>query len=319
MTPLRDLTYYQTGGRCTKLEAPTTISELQDVMKNLWEQKTPYFFLGAGSNSLVMDEFYDGTVVSFHRLNQLNISGNEVYAEAGVINSDLVKACADHSLQGASWMYRLPGQLGATTRMNARCYGGEISEIVKKVLSVTPDGKLMERDNQGLFHGYKDTCFMTNGEAIAAVIIELSPGDQDQIRQKMTHCETDRTKKNQFLHPSCGCVFKNHHDVGVPSGMLLEAAGAKKLSTPQVEINPHHANFVFNKGATSRSILETTLQMRQLVYDAYGVFMEYEMEILGNPPDDLKEALSEMKGHNLHLEKLQPLQEQFQKRVAPKG
>ena len=41
----------------------------------------------------------------------------------------------------------LPGQIGASVRMNARCYGGEVSQIVKHVVNIDHFGylKLIQR------------------------------------------------------------------------------------------------------------------------------------------------------------------------------
>ena len=63
--------------------------------------------------------------------------------------------------------------------------------------------------------------------------------------------------------------------------MLLDKAGVHKLSNDKVSINPKHANFVFNLNASSDDILDITTKMREAVYKKFGVWLEYEMEILG--------------------------------------
>ncbi len=309
---LKDLAYYKTGGSYERLYEPTSIEELAKARKEIHDQKLPYFFLGAGTNSLIMDEHWAGAVVAFHKMRGLKFDGTKAYVEAGVDNTDFSKAAHARSLAGAAWMNRLPGQLGATVRMNARCYGGEISHIVTRVVSVTKDGQVKEYKDKSVFRGYKDTVFMENEEAIAAVDIELSHGDAKAIKEQMDFCETDRINKNQFILPSCGCAFKNNYEVGIPSGMLLQAADVYRLNFPGITINPKHANFVFNGGAKSREILEFTLKMRDLVYQEFGAWLEFEMEILGTLPSDLKKMIEEKRPHKLHEEKLKPLRERFQ-------
>ena len=315
---LKELAYYKTGGKADHIKTPSSTAEVALILKKLHQEGGRYFFLGSGSNSLVMDEAYGGSVISFHKLNHLQVEGDKILVGAGCLNTDLAKAAYDHGLAGLSWLYRLPGQLGATTRMNARCYGGEISEVVVSVEVVTREGEVVVYKNEGIFKGYKDTSFMTSGEAITQVTFQAHKGDPKEIWQKMQACEKDRLSKNQFDYPSCGCVFKNHHEIGVPSGMLLQAAGAKKMSTKTLLVNPHHANFVFNKGATSREILELTLKMRDAVYEEFGVFMAYEMEMLGDVPQDLKDQLAAQKPHKLKRDKLAPLIEAFASRKASK-
>jgi UDP-N-acetylmuramate dehydrogenase len=290
---LKELSYYKTGGTCDQLIQPQSIQELADAMERTHRNQTDYFLLGAGSNSLIMDDHWPGAVIRFSGMNHIRIEQTRVFAEAGLDNSKFATACYESSLAGVGWMYYLPGQLGATVRMNARCYGGEISGVVDAVTVVTEKGEIKIYAGQEIFFGYKETLFMAEPEIVAMVEFNLAKGDQPQIRQLMDSCKTDREAKQQFLYPSCGCVFKNNYDVGIPSGLLLERANVRRLSTEQVAVSPYHANFVFNKGATANQILEVTLQMREAVYQEYGVWLDYEMEVLGLIPDDLKKRFQE--------------------------
>ncbi len=295
---LKELSTYKTGGTCDQLIEPHSAEELADAMAQVQRNQTSYFLLGAGSNSLIMDDHWPGAVISFSNMNHIRIEQTRVFAEAGLDNSQFAEACYEASLAGAGWMYYMPGQLGATVRMNARCYGGEISGIVDAVTVVTENGEIKTYSGKEVFFGYKDTLFMSKPEIVAMVEFNLAKGDQEQIRQLMDSCKTDREAKHQFLYPSCGCVFKNNYDVGIPSGLLLEHAKVRQFSVGPVEVSPYHANFVFNKGATAIQILDVTLQMREVVYRKYGVWLEYEMEVLGLIPDDLKKRFQEERPQN---------------------
>ena len=295
---LKELSYYKTGGTCHSLIQPQSVQELADAMGQIDKNQPRYFLLGAGSNSLIMDAHWPGAVINFSKMNQVRIDQAKVIAEAGIDNSTFATACYDASLAGAGWMYYMPGQLGATVRMNARCYGGEISQIVDSVTVVTNKGVIKNYSGKEVFLGYKSTLFMSKAEIVASVEFNLTKGDRAQIRQQMDSCRTDREDKHQFLYPSCGCVFKNNYDVAIPSGLLLEHADVRRFSTEQVEVSPYHANFVFNKGATAMQILEVTLQMREAVYQKYGVWLDYEMEVLGVIPDDLQKRLQEKRSQD---------------------
>jgi UDP-N-acetylmuramate dehydrogenase len=291
---LKDYAYYKTGGTCELLAAPESVEELADNVREIKRRNLPLQLLGGGTNSLVIDEHYPGAFVTFIKMNTLKLDGARIAALAGVDNSVIPALALGHKLSGASWMNGLPGQLGGTVRMNARCYGGEISQIVKQVTSVTRDGEIKVHTDPKMFRGYKDTIFMENGELVAEVVIELTPGgDPKEIQEKMLFCRGDREKKHQYDYPSCGCVFKNDYGVGVSSGILLDQAGAKQLKHQGAEVSPDHANFVYNKGATSRAILEISMMMRELVYDKFGVWMDYEMEVLGAMPQDLLSRFTE--------------------------
>ncbi|MFH2132863.1 MAG: UDP-N-acetylmuramate dehydrogenase [bacterium] len=308
---LKEVSYYQTGGTCDQWIVPGSVPELAKAMSRLHAEQTPYFLLGAGSNSLVMDDHWPGAVVMFSRLKGICTVHDRIIVEAGVLNTFLAEKCLADSLTGAEWMYCLPGQVGATVRMNARCYGGEISQIVESVTVVTRQGQIRKYPNDGIFLGYKDTIFMSSQEVVASVTLKLKPGEQDEIRRQMVFCKTDREKKHQLAYPSCGCVFKNDYTAGVPSGLLLDKVGVRAFSTGQVEISPYHANFVFNKGASARQILEVTLNMREAVYQHFGIWLAYEMEILGQLPEDLKKRISEVRKPQPNESEIAPLREHF--------
>ncbi|WP_176736237.1 UDP-N-acetylmuramate dehydrogenase [Oligoflexus tunisiensis] len=317
---LRDLAYYRTGGRCQALYEPKNIEDLSRIVQALHATRQRYFVLGGGTNSLVLDEDWPGAVIVFRRMKKIEVRGTSLYVEAGADNTAVSQAALEAKLEGVAWMNRLPGQIGGTVRMNARCYGGEISQVTREVHTVLPDGSIrVYTAADGIFRGYKDTLFMDNGAIVAAAVLQLEEGVRGSIETRMKFYEQDRMNKGQFHYPTCGCVFKNDYSVGVPSGMLLDKAGAHKLSRPEVALNPQHANFVYNKGASSRDILELTLAMRDLVYQEYGVWLEYEMEILGELPADLKARVQDKKPARFQESKLEPLRALFQKKQNPGG
>lgn len=310
---LRDYAYYATGGTCDICYAPATIEELAATVTAIRQDGRRFFLLGGGTNSLVSDEHFPGAVILFHKLDRVEVKNNGVViVGAGVENSRLARIALTHGLSGAAWMYRLPGQMGGTVRMNARCYGGEISQIVKSVTVVTSAGRIRKYTISGdnsVFRGYKDTLFMDNADLVAEVELNLQQGELPAaIEAQMLFCENDRKRKGQFDFPSCGCVFKNNYAVGVSSGMLLEQAGAKSLRQGDAVVSPHHANFVFNqRHATSRDILELSFQMQDAVYAMFGVWLEYEMELLGDVPADLRQRFTLRKNSRLDEARLAPL------------
>jgi len=313
MTILRNYTYYRTGGTIDSFHTPESTSELATNRKELQKNSTPFFLLGAGSNSLVMDTHYHGAVISFHKLTSMEWKQHLLYAEAGVTNTQIAEYCLKNSLTGLEWMYCLPGQIGATTRMNAKCYGGEISSSTEKVITVTHQGEIKTYQDSKIFRGYKDTIFMTNQEAVAGVWLKVQPGKSQDIERKMMSYRRDREKKNQFKHPSCGCVFKNDYSIGVPSGMLLDRAGVRTMQQPNnILVNPKHANFLFNLGAPSEQILKFIFSMRQRVFDKFGVWLELEMEILGSLSLELRKEVETMHSHQPDQGALEPLRRAFQ-------
>ena len=48
---------------------------------------------------------------------------------AAVKDSEIVKFCAENSVTGFEYLIGIPGTIGGNLKMNAGCYGNEISEV----------------------------------------------------------------------------------------------------------------------------------------------------------------------------------------------
>ncbi|MCY4380372.1 MAG: UDP-N-acetylmuramate dehydrogenase [Proteobacteria bacterium] len=286
---IKSLSYFRTGGTCQGIITPKNVSEIQAVLTKTNQENTAVFFLGGGSNSLISDDFFPGYVLSSSHLSHISFTPPDlIQCGAGVMNSDLADFASEHNLLGAAWLNGLPGHIGGTTRMNARCYGSEIAHIIHRIATVSSSDSEKKIYNEApkLFYGYKDTYFMHAHEFIYEVTFKLIPAtnEQDMIKERKLKefCHQDRIAKGQYLHPSCGCVFKNNYDIGVPSGILLELAGLKGLSQGGATVSEFHANFIQNTGSSTQDILHLSFAMRDKVYQMFGVWLEYEMEFLGH-------------------------------------
>jgi UDP-N-acetylmuramate dehydrogenase len=306
---------YQTGGEAPQFAEPANVEELSQVLKG-WKGQA-CTILGEGTNSLASDQTFPGPVLSLRKMTDLSLqSANQVRMGAGVSNSALALFAKEHGLGAAAWMFRLPGQIGATVRMNARCFGGEISQIVTEVLALDAAGKSHVFRDPQMFRGYKDTIFMENGLIIAEVTTQLSPASKDEIEQKMLFCENYRIQAGHFTYPSCGCVFKNDHKLGVSSGLLLDLAACAGRRQGAAEVSRKHSNFVYNTGgAHADDILRLTLDMREAVWREFGAWLEYEMELLGTFSVDLMRQVREVRVPSLKTARLNEAKEIFRQRL----
>ena len=136
-------TYYGIGGVAEYYSQPRSVAELQHAIRWAKAQELPIAVLGCGSNALVSDGHLNALVICLSELKVCFWENDSVlYAEAGVSNTEIAEVCLDAGRNGATWMYRMPGHLGATVRMNARCFGGEISQIAVDIFTIDTHGKL---------------------------------------------------------------------------------------------------------------------------------------------------------------------------------
>ena len=199
--------------------------------------------MGKGSNILFSDTFFPGIVISLDRMHRLFwISDDELFCEAGADNTLIAEELLESRRGGGEWLYRLPGQIGSTVRMNARCFGGEISAVTAGIQTVSLEGRLRWKTPDEVFHGYKHTSLMDNPEIVVAVLLRFpQKRPMEDIKSQMEGYEEERTKKHHFDFPSCGSTFKNNYAAGRSSGSIFEELGFKGREEGGAIVSRHHA------------------------------------------------------------------------------
>jgi len=277
-------TYYGIGGTARFLAFPASLSEFSNLL--IWNRtyRFPLALMGSGSNILFSDHEFPGIVISLERMQRLFwLSDDELFCEAGVDNTLIAEELFSAGKGGGEWLYRLPGQIGATVRMNARCFGGEVSEITDGILTLSFDGRLLWKRPDEVFHGYKRTSLMDNPEIVVAVVLRFPESrPAEKIRSLMLGYEEERSKKHHFDFPSCGSTFKNNYAAGRSSGLIFEKLGFKGQSEGGATVSEYHANFIYNKGgAKAEDVLRLVARMRAAALEQAGAELDLEVQCVG--------------------------------------
>jgi UDP-N-acetylmuramate dehydrogenase len=276
--------YYGIGGNARFFAEPESPAELADIL--LWsvEQRLPLALMGSGSNILFSDGDFPGMVISLGRMKRLFwLSDDELFCEAGVENSRIAEELLLAGRGGGEWMNKLPGQIGATVRMNARCFGGEISEITAGILTLSVDGSMRWQLPDEVFYGYKQTSLMEKPEIVVAVLLRFpQTRSREEIKGLMHGHEEERSEKHHFDFPSCGSTFKNNYNAGRSSGTIFEELGFKGQREGGAMVSEHHANFIYNRGgATAGDVLKLAARMRREAFEKAGAELDLEVQCIG--------------------------------------
>lgn len=135
--PLADLTTLRVGGPARRLIAVASEPELVDCIRDLDAREEPVLILGGGSNLLVSDVGFEGTVVKIEaRGVQVDVSGCSgaiVSVAAGEDWDALVVRTLEEEFVGLEAMSGIPGLVGATPMQNVGAYGAEVAESIETV------------------------------------------------------------------------------------------------------------------------------------------------------------------------------------------
>jgi UDP-N-acetylmuramate dehydrogenase len=137
-TPLSGLTTMRVGGPAARLVRVTTTDELVDTVREADDAQEPLLVLGGGSNLVVADEGFPGTVVRVETLgirveSDDRCGGANVRVAAGEPWDDLVAHAVEQGWSGVEALAGIPGSTGATPIQNVGAYGQEVAQTIAQV------------------------------------------------------------------------------------------------------------------------------------------------------------------------------------------
>ena len=126
---LAPLTTLRLGGPAARMVEARTEMELAEAVRSAYE---PLLVLAGGSNVVIADEGFPGTVVRV-LTRGVERGGERLTAQAGEPWDELVAATVAAGLQGFECLSGIPGSTGATPIQNVGAYGQEVAETVESV------------------------------------------------------------------------------------------------------------------------------------------------------------------------------------------
>jgi UDP-N-acetylmuramate dehydrogenase len=283
--PMAKHVSWRTGGRAARAYIPADLADLAAFLRSL-PAGEPVCMMGLGSNLLVRDGGYRGTMVLAHATHgAIRMDGECIYAEAGVASPKVARFAANHGLEGAEFLAGIPGTVGGALAMNAGCYGSETWDVVARALTIDRRGELRERLPAEFDIGYR-RCEVQGSRLgvdvwIAAAWFRFRAGDRDQARARITELLARRIESQPLSLPNAGSVFRN--PPGDHAARLIEACGLKGYAIGGARVSEKHANFIVNaQGRGSAADIENLIEhVRQTVLAQQGVELIAEVRIIG--------------------------------------
>lgn len=279
---------WRAGGAARRAYVPADLADLAAMISAL-DSDEAVLFVGLGSNLLIRDAGFAGTVVFTHGvLKSIALAdSHEIHVEAGVAAPKLARFAAMHGLGGAEFLAGIPGTIGGALAMNAGCYGGETWQAVHSVTTLARDGKLHERSAQDFEIGYRRVALRaTAGQAeewFVAARLRFPSGDGSAARAKIKDLLARRIASQPLDQPNAGSVFRN--PPGDHAARLIESCGLKGRRIGGAVISPRHANFIVNVGGASASDIEALIDLiLREVQLRCGIRLEREVRIYGARP-----------------------------------
>lgn len=281
--PLSRHTTFRIGGPAKYFCIPGTVEQLSAVIDACREYHKEYYILGNGSNVLAADEGYEGVVIQlFQNWNEIRIEGTTLFAKSGALLVKAAHQAARQGLSGLEFASGIPGTVGGGLVMNAGAYGGEMKDVVQKVLVLKENGEQQWRVKEELEMGYRTSRIAREHEIVLEAVLELKKGRREAIEARMQELKEARTEKQPLEYPSAGSTFKRPE--GYFAGKLIMDAGLRGFQVGGAQVSEKHCGFVINRGgAAARDVMSLAAHVQEEVYRQFGVNLELEVKLLGHP------------------------------------
>jgi UDP-N-acetylmuramate dehydrogenase len=120
------------GGPVGTLHVPRTTEDAVDLLRAAHSAQTPLLVMGGGSNLVVGDIGWHGTVIKMATPG-IVIDGDRVTADAGVEWDPLVALTVSEGLAGLEALSGIPGSVGGTPVQNVGAFGTLTSEVLESL------------------------------------------------------------------------------------------------------------------------------------------------------------------------------------------
>ena len=228
--PMARHTSFRVGGPADRFMIPESEDELREAVLDCKKSGKSWYMIGNGSNLLVGDKGFRGTIISTERLTELEVRKSEdtIIAGAGVMLSKLANTAAREKLTGMEFAAGIPGTVGGAVMMNAGAYGSEMKNVLLWADVMDQSGNVKRLKNGELELGYRTSCLERLGLFAVRAAFGLTQGDPETIRAQMEELAKKRKEKQPLEYPSAGSTFKRPE--GHFAGKLIEDAGLKGFS-----------------------------------------------------------------------------------------
>lgn len=282
--PMAKHVSWRAGGIARHFYKPADLADLQVFLPGLPAGEI-ILFIGLGSNLLVRDGGFDGTIVlTTPPLSGLAINAadvNVVVAGAGVASPHVAKFAAKQHLAGAEWLAGVPGTVGGALAMNAGCYGSEAWDQVERCTTIDRAGQLHERSKADFEIGYRHVAARpARDEWFVSAQFRFMPGEANAAQARIKELLAKRMASQPLDKPNAGSTFRN--PPGDHAARLIESCGLKGFAIGGAQVSMKHANFIINTGSASAADIEALIaHMQKTVRDNTGIELVREVKIVG--------------------------------------
>ena len=281
---LKRKNWFNIGGKTKVYYKAKELKDLIDFLKTL-DNREKVFVIGAGSNTLVTDDLFDGIVIklgkNFSRLSLLN--EDIIVSGAGALDKNLADYAADNGLGGFEFLGCIPGTIGGGIKMNAGCFGSEIKDILVSIQVIDKTGNVLTIPANQINFEYRNNDLSEDLIFISASF-KGQKENSEKIKKKIFELKKIKNENQPSQIKTSGSTFKNPIKyTNKKVWQLIKDSVPSNISFGDACISKKHSNFFVNKGNASFEDMKKLIEfVSESVFKKTGISIEKEIKILEN-------------------------------------
>jgi len=281
---LKKKNWFNIGGKAKIFYKPNELKDLIEFLK-LLNKREKIHLIGAGSNTLISDEVFNGVVIklgkNFNRLSAL--SPDIIISGSAVTDKKLAEFAAENNLSGFEFLSCIPGTVGGGIKMNAGCFGNEIKDILISVQVIDLEGKVSSIPSSQINFEYRANNLSENLIFLSASF-KGKKEDTKIILETMKKFKITKENSQPTKVKTSGSTFKNPKNATKKKVWeLIKESVPPNIRFGDACISEKHSNFFVNKGNAKFSEMKKLIDyVEKSVFEKTGIKIEKEIKILEN-------------------------------------
>ena len=279
---LKKKNWFNIGGKSKVFYKANNLKELINFLKKIAD-KEKIFILGAGSNTLITDNLYDGIVIKLSKdFSNISLFKDDIIiAGSGVLDKTLSDFAMKNNLSGFEFLSCIPGTIGGGIRMNAGCFGNEFKDILLSIQAMDKKGNMLTIPVKDINFEYRKNDISEDLIFLSATFKGIK-SEYKKIENQTKKLKNEKEKTQPTRIKTSGSTFKNP--------ILQTKKKVWELIKDSVPLNKRfgdacisekHCNFFVNKGNASFNDMKQLIDfVSKNVLEKTGISLEKEIKIL---------------------------------------
>jgi len=279
---LKKSNWFNIGGKAKIYFRPDNLPDLILFLKR-FGNKEKIHILGAGSNTLISDNTFDGVVIRMGKnFSNISILPNDIIvAGSACLDKKLSDFALENEVGGFEFLACIPGTIGGGLKMNAGCFNKEFKDILISIQAIDKEGKVFTIPANKVVFKYRSNDLRDDLIFLSASF-KGKKKDKDKIKKEVFELKNRKDSTQPTKTKTSGSTFKNPiNQSDKKVWQLIKESVPLDTSFGDACISDKHCNFFVNKNNASFDDMNKLIKfVEDAVQKKTGIILEKEIKIL---------------------------------------